>query len=150
MKLQLPLALLAGALFGAGLAVSGMADPQRVRGFLDLFGAWDPTLAFVMGGALIPMAVAWRLQKRMSSPLAAGGFTLPTRRDLDPRLIAGAALFGIGWGVAGLCPGPAIADLALAPVPAGIFVVAMLAGMLLHRILPAAPKAEGSPLSARR
>jgi hypothetical protein len=135
----LAFALAAGALFGAGLAVSGMADPQRVRGFLDLFGAWDPTLAFVMGGALIPMAIAWRLQKRMPSPMAAERFTLPTARDLEPRLVGGAALFGIGWGVAGLCPGPALADLAVAPVPAAIFVAAMLGGMILHRLLPTAP-----------
>lgn len=139
MKRQIALTLVAGALFGAGLAVSGMADPQRVRGFLDLFGTWDPTLAFVMGGALIPMAIAWRIQKRMPTPMAAERFTLPTARDLDPRLIGGSALFGIGWGVAGLCPGPAIADLAIAPVPAAIFVVAMLGGMILHRLLPAAP-----------
>ena len=133
------LALIAGTLFGAGLAVSGMADPQRVRGFLDLFGAWDPTLAFVMGGALIPMAIAWRVQRRMPAPVVAERFALPTSRALDPRLIGGAALFGIGWGVAGLCPGPAIADLAVAPVPAAIFVSAMLGGMILHRVLPAAP-----------
>lgn len=138
MKRPVVVALTAGVLFGAGLAVSGMADPQRVRGFLDLFGAWDPTLAFVMGGALIPMTVAWRIQKRMPSPMVAKRFALPTTRDLDPRLIGGAALFGIGWGVAGLCPGPAIADLAIAPVPAAVFVVAMLGGMLLHRLLPAA------------
>ncbi len=130
-------ALIAGTLFGAGLAVSGMADPQRVRGFLDLFGTWDPTLAFVMGGALIPMAIAWRIQKRMPTPMVAERFALPTVRDLDPRLVGGAALFGIGWGIAGLCPGPAIADLAIAPVPAAIFVVAMLGGMILHRLLPA-------------
>ena len=132
-------ALVAGTLFGAGLAVSGMADPQRVRGFLDLFGAWDPTLAFVMGGALIPMAIAWRLQKRMPSPMAAERFTLPTARDLEPRLVGGAALFGIGWGVAGLCPGPAFAGLAIAPAPAALFIAAMLAGMILHRLLPASP-----------
>ena len=139
MKRPIVFALIAGALFGAGLTVSGMADPQRVRGFLDLFGAWDPTLAFVMGGALIPMAIAWRFQRRMTSPMAAERFALPTARDLDPRLIGGAALFGIGWGIAGLCPGPAIADLAIAPVPAAIFVVAMLGGMILPRLLPAAP-----------
>jgi uncharacterized membrane protein YedE/YeeE len=136
--------LVAGALFGAGLAVSGMADPQRVRGFLDLFGAWDPTLAFVMGGALIPMAIAWRIQTRMAAPMAAERFALPTHRDLDPRLIGGAALFGIGWGVAGLCPGPAIADLAIAPAPAAIFIVAMLGGMMLHRLLPATPSKQGA------
>lgn len=138
-------ALVAGALFGGGLAVSGMADPQRVRGFLDLFGAWDPTLAFVMGGALVPMALAWAAQKRMATPIADIRFSLPTRRDVDPSLIGGAVLFGIGWGIAGLCPGPAIADLALAPVPAAIFVAAMLGGMILHRLLPAAPARQRNP-----
>jgi uncharacterized membrane protein YedE/YeeE len=136
MMRQIVLALLAGTLFGAGLAVSGMADPVRVRGFLDLFGAWDPTLAFVMGGAILPMVIAWRVQARMATPMAAPGFSLPTRRDLDPRLIGGAALFGIGWGVAGLCPGPALAGLAIAPLPAAIFVAAMLVGMGLHKRLP--------------
>ena len=138
-------ALFAGVLFGAGLAVSGMADPQRVRGFLDIFGAWDPTLAFVMGGALIPMAVAWRFQSRMAKPAWAPQFSLPTRRDLDPRLIGGAALFGIGWGIAGLCPGPAIADLAIAPIPAAIFVAAMLGGMMLHRLLPDGSVKQSNP-----
>jgi uncharacterized membrane protein YedE/YeeE len=144
MNRQLALALFAGVIFGAGLAVSGMADPQRVRGFLDLFGTWDPTLAFVMGGALVPMAIAWRIQKRMTAPLAAAQFSLPTNRDLDFRLIGGAALFGVGWGVAGLCPGPAIADLAIAPLPATIFVVGMLGGVLLHRLLPATPTKQPS------
>ena len=137
MNRQFALALFAGALFGAGLAVSGMADPQRVRGFLDLFGSWDPTLAFVMGGALMPMAIAWRLRQRMTTPIAADRFALPTASDLDTRLIGGAALFGIGWGVAGLCPGPAIADLAIAPLPASVFVAAMLGGMILYRLLAA-------------
>lgn len=135
MNRELNLALLAGTLFGAGLAISGMADPRRVRGFLDLFGSWDTTLAFVLAGALMPMAVAWRLQKRMTAPLMARTFSLPTRRDVDARLIGGAALFGVGWGVAGLCPGPAFANLAIAPGPAIIFIVAMLAGMALHRLL---------------
>ena len=139
MTRQVLVALLVGALFGAGLAVSGMADPHRVRGFLDLFGAWDPTLAFVMAGAVVPMAIAWRIQKRMASPIAARGFSLPSSRTLDARLIGGAAVFGIGWGVAGLCPGPAIADLAVAPASAGIFVAAMLGGMFVHRLLPAIP-----------
>jgi len=134
---QLAIALLAGALFGGGLAVSGMADPQRVRGFLDLFGAWDPTLAFVMGGALLPMVIAWVVQRQMITPFSAPRFSLPNKRDLDLRLIGGSALFGIGWGIAGLCPGPAIADLAIAPAPAAIFVAAMLVGMILHRLLPA-------------
>lgn len=133
---QLAVALLAGTLFGAGLAVSGMTDPQRVRAFLDLFGDWDPTLAFVMGGAILPMAIAWRIQARMTSPLAAVTFSLPTGRDLDPRLLIGSGLFGLGWGIAGLCPGPAIANLAIAPQPAAIFVGAMLGGMFMHRLLP--------------
>ena len=129
-------ALAAGILFGAGLTISGMTDPQRVRGFLDLFGRWDPTLAFVMGGAVIVMAIAWRLQRRMGHPVFAERFVLPGRSDLDARLILGSALFGIGWGLAGLCPGPAIATLALAPLAVGPFVAAMLAGMALHRLLP--------------
>ncbi len=142
MMRQIAVALFAGAVFGAGLAVSGMADPQRVRGFLDLFGDWDPTLAFVMAGAILPMAIAWRIQSRMAAPVVSPRFALPTRRDLDARLVVGSALFGIGWGIAGLCPGPAIANLAIAPAPAALFVAAMLGGMILHRLLPAAPPAQ--------
>jgi uncharacterized membrane protein YedE/YeeE len=123
-----------GFLFGMGLTVSGMTDPQRVRGFLDLFGKWDPTLAFVMGGAVLVMAAAWRIQARMTKPVFGEKFALPDRTDLDPRLIAGAALFGIGWGIAGLCPGPAVASLVLTPVHALPFVAAMLAGMLLQKV----------------
>ncbi|MEN2786901.1 DUF6691 family protein [Sphingomonas qilianensis] len=134
------IALLAGTLFGAGLAHSGMSDPARVRAFLDLFGgAWDPTLAFVMAGAILPMAVAWRIRQRLDAPIADTAFALPATTGITPSLIGGAVLFGIGWGIAGLCPGPAIADLAIAPLPAAIFVVAMLGGMVLHRLLPAAP-----------
>ena len=131
-KLLPPVA--SGTLFGMGLTVSGMTDPQRVRGFLDLFGNWDPTLAFVMGGAVLVMAVAWRIQARMTKPLFGERFALPDRTDLDPRLIAGAGLFGIGWGIAGLCPGPAVASLVLSPVRAIPFVAAMLAGMLLQKV----------------
>ena len=127
--------LAAGTLFGAGLTVSGMTDPQRVRGFLDLFGQWDPTLAFVMGGAVVVMAIAWRVRKHMGHPLFAEKFMLPDRTDLDTRLLAGSALFGFGWGMAGLCPGPAIASLALAPVAILPFVAAMLAGMAIHHLL---------------
>jgi uncharacterized membrane protein YedE/YeeE len=133
MNRQILVALGAGLLFGAGLAVAGMVDPQRVLGFLDLFGAWDPTLAFVMGGAMLPMAIAWRVQKRMAAPLAAEAFSVPDRRDIDRRLVVGSALFGAGWGLAGLCPGPAIADLVLAPGPAAVFVAAMAAGMFAAR-----------------
>lgn len=128
--------LASGLLFGAGLTLSGMTDPRRVRGFLDLFGNWDPTLAFVMGGAVIVMALAWRLRNRMAAPVFGEKFSLPDRSDIDARLIIGSALFGIGWGIAGLCPGPAVASLALAPMDVLPFVVAMLVGMGLHRLLP--------------
>ncbi|WP_171900214.1 DUF6691 family protein [Blastomonas sp. RAC04] len=130
---QTAIALAAGLIFGAGLAVSGMADPQRVQAFLDLFGAWDPTLAFVMGGAMIPMAIAWAVQRRMAAPVAASRFDLPGTNKIDPRLAIGALIFGAGWGIGGLCPGPAIADLAIAPAPAAMFIAAMLAGMAVHR-----------------
>jgi len=129
--------LVSGGLFGAGLAIGGMTDPARVRGFLDVFGHWDPTLIFVMVGALAVMAVAWRVRLRLSRPLFAERFALPDRSDLEPRLVIGAALFGMGWGVAGLCPGPGVAALALYPLDVLPFVVAMLAGMAVHRLLPA-------------
>jgi uncharacterized protein len=126
-------ALIAGSLFGGGLAVSGMADPQRVQSFLDLLGNWDPTLAFVMGGAMIPMAIAWAIQRRMAKPLADAHFDLPGTIKLDGKLALGAVLFGMGWGISGLCPGPALADLAIAPAKAILFVLAMVAGMAVHR-----------------
>lgn len=130
---QTVIALIAGLIFGAGLAISGMADPQRVQAFLDLFGAWDPTLAFVMGGAMIPMAIAWRVQRRMAAPLSASRFDLPGTAKIDRKLAIGALIFGAGWGISGLCPGPAIADLAIAPAPAAMFIAAMLAGMAVHK-----------------
>ena len=126
--------LISGTLFGAGLAVSGMLDPVRVRGFLDLFGTWDPTLAFVMGGAMIPMAFAWMVQKRIERPIADQQFNLPETRGIDGKLALGAILFGIGWGIGGLCPGPALASLALAPAAVAPFVLAMLGGMAVHRV----------------
>ena len=131
---RLVIAGVSGTLFGAGLALSGMIDPLRVRGFLDLLGRWDPTLAFVMGGATVVMAVAWQLRPRMPKPWLDTAFSLPDTRRLDGRLAAGAVLFGIGWGISGLCPGPAIADLALAGAPALVFLAAMLVGMGLHRL----------------
>jgi uncharacterized membrane protein YedE/YeeE len=132
--IQRLIALIAGLLFGAGLAVSGMIDPARVRGFLDLFGEWDPTLAFVMGGAVVPMMIAWWFKGRLQSPLAASDFDLPETALLDRKLAAGAVLFGVGWGVSGLCPGPAIANLAIAPAQAVIFVVAMVTGIAIFRL----------------
>lgn len=129
-------ALFAGALFGAGLAVSGMTDPARVRGFLDLFGDWDPTLVFVMGGAVLVMMLAWAFQRRMVTPFFAEAFSLPGRKDLDMPLIVGSALFGIGWGIGGLCPGPGLAAIALAPTQAGTFLAGFLGGMVLFRLTP--------------
>lgn len=135
MNRALFVALLSGLLFGAGLAVSGMADPARVRAFLDVMGRWDPTLGFVMVGAMLPMIVAWRIKARIDQPLVGGGFHVPSTSKIDGKLVGGSALFGIGWGIAGLCPGPAIADLAVRPLPAALFVAAMLSGMLVNRLI---------------
>ena len=110
--MRIILALVAGSLFGAGLHISGMTDTTKVQGFLDFFGAWDVTLAFVMGGAIIPMAIAWRMVPGRA-PLVGGSFAPAPDPALDRRLIAGSILFGVGWGLIGLCPGPAIASLNL-------------------------------------
>lgn len=128
------LALSAGLLFGAGLTLSHMIDPAKVIGFLDLFGQWDPSLAFVMVAAVSVTFFGYRLARVQGRPWVAPTFVEPRRKSLDPRLIFGAVLFGLGWGLAGYCPGPAIAGLALAQPPTLIFVVAMLAGMLLYRV----------------
>jgi len=125
--------LTSGALLGAGLAVSGMMDPKRVRGFLDILGDWDPTLAFVMGGAVVVMALAWMVQPRLIHPVFADAFSLPDTTHIDGKLLSGAALFGVGWGLAGLCPGPALGALVIMPQLAAIFVLSMVAGMALHR-----------------
>ena len=122
------LSLLAGSLFGAGLLISGMTDTRKVIGWLDVFGSWDPTLAFVMGGAIIPMAIAWRLTQGRA-PLAGGRFPDPADPSVGRRLVVGSVLFGMGWGLAGLCPGPAIASFSYGGSGGLIFLVAMLAGM---------------------
>jgi uncharacterized membrane protein YedE/YeeE len=126
------IALFAGALFGAGLVVAGMTDPAKVQGFLDLAGHWDPSLAFVMGAALCITLPVFQMLKRRQGPLLAERFFLPTRTDLDRPLLIGSALFGIGWGLAGLCPGPAIANLASGSAPVLAFVLAMVVGMWLQ------------------
>lgn len=122
------LALLSGALFGAGLHISGMTDTARVRGFLDFAGYWDPTLAFVMGGAILPMLLAWRLT-RGRAPLTGGTFPTPPSDEISRPLVFGSVLFGIGWGLVGLCPGPALASLTYGGWPGFVFLLAMLAGM---------------------
>lgn len=121
-------ALASGALFGAGLAISSMTDRAVVLGFLDVFGAWNPTLAFVMGGAVLVTAIAFRIVLKRPAPALGGEFRLPKRDDVDKRLLAGAAIFGIGWGLAGFCPGPALVGAAAGFVDAWIFLPAMVAG----------------------
>ena len=129
------LAAASGTLFGAGLTIGGMTNPARVRGFLDIFGDWDPTLAFVMGGAVIVMAFAWAIQRRMDTPRWASSFKLPDTSDLTPKLLGGSAIFGIGWGIAGLCPGPGFAALVIEPAKAAAFVASMLGGMVLAKVI---------------
>lgn len=126
-------ALAAGTVFGFGLALSGMTDPARVVGFLDVAGTWDPTLAFVMTGALLVTFPAFRWLPQTGRPWFGERFLVPTRRDLDARLVTGAAIFGVGWGIAGLCPGPAITGIASGLPPIAAFVLAMVAGQLLSR-----------------
>jgi uncharacterized membrane protein YedE/YeeE len=129
-------ALAVGAIFGAGLALSDMINPSRVLAFLDIAGAWDPTLAFVIGGALIPTAIAFAMRPHLTRPLFAGAFSIPENRTPDRRLLLGSALFGIGWGLVGFCPGPAISGLVLGLWQPWLFVAAMLMGMLAERALP--------------
>ncbi len=136
-------ALAAGALFGVGLVLSGMANPAKVLAFLDLAGHWDPSLAFVMAGAIPVAAIGFRLGAKRAGPLCAPppgaeGFAPPPRGLVDARLIGGAVLFGAGWGLAGFCPGPALAALGFGGWQPWLFVAAMLAGMGLFRLLPAA------------
>ncbi len=135
-------ALIAGILFGAGLAISQMVNPDKVLSFLDIAGRWDPSLALVMGGALAVTFVGYRLVLGRGQPVFADRFELPTARDLDSRLLAGAGIFGIGWGLVGFCPGPALASLAFARFDSVLFILAMLAGAALYigadryRLLP--------------
>lgn len=128
-------AFASGGLFGLGLIVSDMVNPARVLGFLDVAGAWDPTLAFVMAGALIPMTIAWRIAATRSAPVCASAFPGPPATRLDKRLLCGAALFGVGWGLVGFCPGPALTALGTGSIEALFFTVAMLTGMLGHAII---------------
>lgn len=125
-------ALFAGLIFGLGLTISEMINPAKVLGFLELFGNWDPSLAFVMGGALIVTAIGYRLVWTRSRPIFADRFQVPGIRQIDTRLALGAVLFGIGWGLVGLCPGPAISALAFGGAPVFVFLGAMATGMGLY------------------
>ncbi|ANG64112.1 hypothetical protein A8C75_17630 [Marinobacterium aestuarii] len=133
--MRLLMVFLTGALFSAGLMISGMINPAKVIGFLDVFGDWDPSLAFVMAFAVLVYAIGLRFVLKRPKPLFEASFSLPKGSVIDRKLVGGAILFGIGWGLVGLCPGPAIAALGAAPGQAAIFVVAMLAGMLATRML---------------
>ena len=125
-------ALVSGLVFGLGLAVSGMMNPAKVIGFLDVAGDWDPTLAFVMVGALLVAVPAYRFIPKRGRPVLEEEFSLPKRKAIDAPLLGGSALFGAGWGLVGFCPGPAIAALGTGLLPVFAFVAAMLAGMALH------------------
>ena len=125
-----------GLLFGFGLLVSQMANPAKVLAFLDVFGAWDPSLAFVMGGAVIVSSLGYLAARRLGHAVLATKLDVPSRRDIDPRLVAGAALFGLGWGLVGICPLPALTLLSILPREASIFVASMLVGMALFRLVP--------------
>ena len=122
-------AFVAGGIFGAGLLISGMTDTSKVQGWLDVFGNWDPTLAFVMGGAIIPMAIAW-LFTNGRKPILGGEFPAKPDATLDRNLVVGSVFFGVGWGLAGLCPGPSIASLSINGLGGVVFVITMAAGML--------------------
>lgn len=128
-------ALLAGLVFGLGLVISGLADPAKVLAFLDLGGAWDPSLAFVMAGAVAVGLVAFGLARRRAVSLLGADMKLPTANVIDRRLVTGSLVFGIGWGIAGFCPGPALAALGMGEVKALVFLVAMLSGMGLYEVL---------------
>jgi uncharacterized membrane protein YedE/YeeE len=145
-------ALVSGVLFATGLAIGGMTKPAKVAGFLDFTGNWDPSLMFVMGGAVMAHALLYRLIRRRPTPLFTAAFSVPTRKDIDARLIGGAALFGIGWGLSGFCPGPAVTSLASGKAPVVIFVGAMLGGMYLYTLADtfwthpdATPRKESPP-----
>lgn len=139
--------LLAGLIFGLGLLISGMANPAKVQNFLDLAGSFDPSLLFVMAGAVVVTLVGYRLVLRRPSPLLAEQFHLPAVKDIDARLVSGAALFGIGWGLSGFCPGPAITSLALLAKGTLVFVPAMFAGIALARLVIRARALEARALA---
>ena len=130
-------AAFAGLIFGMGLALSGMLDPARVLGFLDIAGGqWDPTLVFVLGGAVGVAAIGFGLVRLRTTPFFDERFLIPEATAIDAKLLGGAAMFGVGWGLVGYCPGPAIASIGFAGTPSAIFALAMVGGMLLHRALP--------------
>ena len=129
---QFVVALLSGLIFGFGLSMSGMLNPQRVQGFLDIFGQWDPSLAFVLGGAVAVAAIGIQIMRKSSHPILEARYHVPTKKRIDASLILGSAIFGVGWGIGGLCPGPAIALLSLGTIKPTVFVISMVVGMQIH------------------
>ncbi len=130
--LRILTALAAGLLFGLGLAISGLLNPAKVKAFLDIIGAWDPSLIFVLGAGVVVAFIGYRIAFAINKPLFDDQLHLPTKTRIDRPLILGSAIFGVGWGLAGFCPGPAIASLSLGLAPAVIFAVAMFIGMVTH------------------
>jgi len=128
-------ALLSGLVFGLGLILSGMANPEKVLGFLDLAGAWDPSLAFVMGGAILVGLIAFTVARRRTRSFLGFDMKLPTSTRLDPKLMIGSLMFGVGWGIAGFCPGPGLVALGAGETKAAVFVVAMIAGMGVYEVI---------------
>ncbi|MFC7289894.1 DUF6691 family protein [Herminiimonas glaciei] len=133
--MQILMALLAGLVFGIGLIISGMANPAKVIGFLDLAGKWDPSLAFVMGGAILVGLFAFRIAAKRSTTLLGDPLRLPQAKQIDRRLVLGGLAFGVGWGLAGYCPGPALASLVIGHSKTVIFVTAMVLGMAIFELL---------------
>ncbi|KQV81797.1 YeeE/YedE family protein [Rhizobium sp. Root1220] len=129
---QAAVALASGTVFGFGLSLSGMLNPVRVQGFLDIFNVWDPSLAFVLGGAVLIAFVGVRIMYGLGRPAFDETFRLPATRKIDPPLVVGSALFGVGWGIGGFCPGPAVASLSVGLAQSLVFVIAMLVGMIVH------------------
>ena len=138
--MQIFIALISGLVFGLGLILSGMTNPAKVIGFLDVAGNWDPSLALVMGGAIVAAFVPFRLAKRRTKALLGGPMRLPTATDIDRRLVLGSLAFGAGWGLAGYCPGPALTSLLSGGIKPLIFVVSMLAGMAVFELLQSRPR----------
>jgi uncharacterized protein len=137
-------ALICGMIFGLGIAISGMGNPAKVINFFDLLGTWDPSLAFVMGGALLTTAIGYRLVFGRAAPLFDTRFHLPTTRVIDAPLVGGSAVFGVGWGIAGFCPGGAIPALGFAPWATALFLAAMIGGMMMARLMRAWPHARAA------
>ncbi|MAK61925.1 MAG: hypothetical protein CMK09_13205 [Ponticaulis sp.] len=129
--------LIVGLIFGLGLTISQMVNPEKVLGFLDILGNWDPSLAFVMGAALLITAIGYRLVWTRRKPVFEDAFQLPGNKKIDPKLAIGAVLFGIGWGLVGLCPGPALASITIGGLPAWQFVGAMIAGVIVYDLIVA-------------